>query len=102
MFFLGNSILVACHEIFWCKFLFFFCFFSGLTVLAFVWVPGFFYSLMTFLESDFKEEDGTTDFFSCCQKSITCFFMCFFTWIMTPGYMIAEVFNPDLTKDTKK
>jgi len=75
---------------------------TGATVLAFVWVPGLFYSLMTFLESDFKGKDGTTDLFSCCQKSIACFFMIFFTWIMTPGFLIAEVFNPDLSKDTKK
>ena len=65
-------------------------------------MPGVFYSLMTFLEADFADKDGNLDVFSCCQKSITCFFMIFFTGIMTFGFLLAEVFNPDLTRDTKK
>ena len=76
--------------------------FIGWTVLGFVFIPGVFYSLMTFLEADFKDKDGEIDMFTCCQKSITCFFMIFFTGIMTFGFLLAEVFNPDLTRDTKK
>ena len=76
--------------------------FIGWTVLGFVGMPGVFYSLMTFLEADFADKDGNLDVFSCCQKSITCFFMIFFTGIMTFGFLLAEVFNPDLTRDTKK
>ena len=78
-------------------------FFTGFTVLSFVWIPGVFYSLMTFLEADFDDKKtGTIDVFTCCQKSITCFFMIFFTGIMTFGFLLAEVFNPNLDRDTKK
>ena len=59
---------------------------------------------MTFLETDFQadDEDGKIDVFVCCQRSITCFFMIFFTWIMTFGFLLSEVFNPMEAKDTKK
>ena len=57
---------------------------------------------MTFLEEDFNDKDGKVDYFICCQKSVTCFFMVFFTWIMTFGYMIAEIFHPSEEKNTKK
>ena len=57
---------------------------------------------MTFLEEDFNDKDGNVDYFICCQKSVTCFFMVFFTWIMTFGYMIAEIFHPSEEKNTKK
>jgi len=87
----GFDLLNRCHEI------------TGYTVLAFVWIPGVFYSLMTFLEADFDDKKtGKIDVFTCCQKSITCFFMIFFTGIMTFGFLLAEVFNPNLNRDTKK
>ena len=58
---------------------------------------------MTFMEAgDFKDNDGNVDHFECCKKSITCFFMVFFTSIMTFGFLIAEIFHESEESNNKK